>query len=120
MLKELEVRVNRPPDILNLSHMSNLEKVNLKIEKNTSHVIINSGQNEKDSVPILQGFNLQNIVLQDQGLKHLCIDIREHQVLFDKMLPLSKDANDQFYKYFRWNVDKYIVRAKIIHQELNL
>ena len=53
MLKELEVRANRSPDILNLSHMQNLEKVNLKIEKNTSHVIINSGQNGQDSVPIL-------------------------------------------------------------------
>lgn len=58
MLKEIEVRVNRSPDILNLSHMQCLEKVNLKIEKNTSHVIINSGQNDKDMVPILQGFNL--------------------------------------------------------------
>ena len=74
--------------------MTNLEIVNLKIEKNTSHVIINSGQNEKESVPILQGFNLQNIVLRDQGLKHLCIDVREHQVEFDKMLPLSKDPEN--------------------------
>jgi hypothetical protein len=36
------------------------------------------------------------------------------------MLPLSKDVENQFYKYFSWNVDKYIVRAKVIHQELDL
>lgn len=56
MLKLLELRVNRPPDILNLSHMQNLQSVNLRIEKNTSHVIINSpgsGQMEKDPVTIL-------------------------------------------------------------------
>ena len=66
-------------------------------------------------MPILQGFNLKNLILQDNGLKLLCIDVREHQVLFDKMLPIAQDPEDQFYNYFKWKVDKYIVRAKTIH-----
>ena len=57
---------HRPASLQNSFSGLRQQGVNLRIEKNTSHVIINSpgsGQIEKDPVTILQGFNLQNIIL---------------------------------------------------------
>ena len=38
-LKELEIKINKSPDILDLAHMQKLRFFKLFIEKNTSHVI---------------------------------------------------------------------------------
>lgn len=87
-LKKLFITLNRPPEILDLSHLTQLKRFKLKIKNNSNHVITNSDMAEK--TPKLRGFNLQNIVLSDDGLEQFCIDAPEHQVNFDAMLPISQ------------------------------
>ena len=79
--------MNKPPEILDLSHLTQLKKFKLKIKNNTSHIVSVSDQNDK--TPNLSEFNLQNIVISDNGLDLFCIDASEHQVIFDDMLPIS-------------------------------
>jgi hypothetical protein len=56
----------------------------------------------------LYGFNLKNIILPEQGLKSLIIDVSEYRINLAEIIP------DQ------WNVDKYKVISKVIHQEVDL
>lgn len=142
-LKSLCVSLDKVPDILDLSHLVHLSKFKLKIQRNNSNqIIINSGGGDLgvEKTPTLQSFNLQSIVLSDAGLDHFCVSAPDHLVNFNTMLPVSKrdssrrakasghqmemenvhhDDNNMF-RYFGWNVREYVVRAKIIHQELDL
>lgn len=49
---------------------------------------------QAEKTPLLQGFNLKNIVLPDNGLDLFCIDAPEHQVVFDMMLPITHKKLD--------------------------
>ena len=140
-LKSLCVTLNKLPDILDLSHLLNLKKFKLKIKNNSNHIIMSSGGNDisAEKTPTLQSFNLQSIILSDSGLDLFCISAPDHLLSFNTMLPISKkesmnDSNIQqivemgeenggdnnMFRYFGWNVREYVVRAKIIHQEIDL
>jgi len=45
----------------------------------------------------------------------MCIDVTEFQVIFRDMIPINDIG-----MYFDWNVQEYIVKSDVIHQEVNL
>lgn len=72
-LENLELTVSKPSDILDLGHLKYLKKVTIRYQQNSNHVIWNS-HSESNSVPMLTGFNINNIILPDHGLQSLVID----------------------------------------------
>ena len=53
--------------------------------------------------------------MADRGLEKMCIDVTEFQVILRDMIPINDIG-----MYFDWNVQEYVVKSDVIHQEVNL